>query len=108
MIYHDVEQNSEAWSALRLGKATGSNAACVMANDGKAFGDPAKEYALKIALEMKTGKAAEFSFSNYHMIRGQEQEPIARMRYEEENFLTIGNGGFFDCGRYGGSPDGLV
>ncbi len=27
MIFHDVEQNSEAWDALRLGKATASNAA---------------------------------------------------------------------------------
>lgn len=108
MIYHDVKQNEDAWSALRLGKATGSNSACYMANDGRAFGDPAKAYALKIALEIKTGKAAEYSFSNDHMIRGQEQEPIARMLYEEENFLTIGNGGFFDCGRHGDSPDGLI
>ena len=25
MQFHDVEQNSEAWDALRLGKATASN-----------------------------------------------------------------------------------
>jgi hypothetical protein len=108
MIYHDVEQNTDEWRLLRLGKVTGSNAACYMANDGKAFGEPAKSYALKIALEMKTGKVAEYSFSNDHMVRGQEQEPIARMRYEQENFLIVGNGGFFDCGRHGDSPDGLI
>lgn len=108
MIFHDVEQNGESWQLLRLGKATASNFSCFMANYGKAFGEPAKAYALKIALERINGVKAEHSFSNEHMERGQEQEPIARMLYEDEYFTTIGNGGFFDCGEYGDSPDGLV
>jgi hypothetical protein len=115
MIFHDVQQNSDEWYALRLGKVTASNFACIMANDGKgimadddkAFGEPAKRYALQIALERSTGTKAEFSFSNAHMERGHEQEPIARMLYEEMNFIDVGNGGFFDCGEYGDSPDGL-
>lgn len=108
MIFHDVEQNTDAWMALRTGKATASNFGCFMANDGKAFGDPAKKYALQIALERVTGKKAEFSFSNEHMERGHEQEPIARMLYEDEFFVDVTNGGFFDCGDWGDSPDGLV
>lgn len=108
MIFHDVEQNSDAWMELRCGKATASNFGCFMANDGKAFGDPAKRYALQIALELTTGKKADFSFSNEHMERGHEQEPVARMLYEEERFCDVGNGGFFDHGDYGDSPDGLV
>lgn len=108
MTFHDVEQNTEGWMDLRLGKATASNFGCFMANDGKAFGDPAKRYALQIALEISTGKRSEFSFSNEHMERGHEQEPVARMLYEEENFVDVSNGGFFDCGDYGDSPDGLV
>lgn len=108
MIFHDVQQNSDAWMALRLGKATCSNFACFMANDGKAFGDPAKRYALQLALELETGRKAEFSFSNEHMERGHEQEPVARMLYEDENFIEVTNGGFFDHGLYGDSPDGLV
>lgn len=94
--------------ALRLGKATASNFATFMANDGRAFGDPAKRYALQLALEIETNKKAEFSFSNDHMERGHEQEPVAVMLYEAENFVTVTNGGFFDCGAYGDSPDGLV
>jgi len=108
MRFHDVQQNSPEWDALRLGKATASNFACIMAHDGKAFGDPAKNYALRIALERITGRKAEYSFKNDDMARGQEQEPIARMLYEETYFAEVTNGGFFDHGTYGDSPDGLI
>ncbi len=106
--FHDVEQNTDAWQALRLGKATASNFGTFMANYGKAFGDPAHRYALQIALERLTGKKAEHGFSNDHMERGHEQEPIAKMLYADETFSTVTNGGFFECGDYGDSPDGLV
>lgn len=108
MIWYDVEQNTDAWNALRCGKPTASSFGLFMANDGKGFGDPAKRYALQIALEIVNGKKAEFSFSNDHMERGHEQEPIARMLYENEYFVDVLNGGFFDWGEYGDSPDGRV
>lgn len=104
----DVPQNTDEWMNLRLGKATASNFGCFMANYGRAFGEPAKRYALQIALERLTGKKAEHSFTNEHMERGHEQEPVARMLYAEEHFCEVSNGGFFDCGEYGDSPDGLV
>jgi hypothetical protein len=106
--FHDVPQNTDEWQALRLGKATASNFGTFMANYGKDFGDPAKRYALQIALERLTGRKAEHAFSNDHMERGHEQEPLARMLYAEENFCDVTNGGFFCCGQYGDSPDGLV
>lgn len=106
--FHDIEQNSEAWLQIRLGKATASNFGCFMANFGKAFGEPAKRYALQIALERITGNKASASFSNEHTERGQEQEPVARMLYEAETFCKVTNGGFFCCDTYGDSPDGLV
>jgi hypothetical protein len=79
-----------------------------MANYGKDFGDPAKREALRIALERLTGKKAEHSFSNDHTERGHEQEPLARMLYAAEHFAEVSNGGFFDCGDWGDSPDGLI
>jgi hypothetical protein len=106
--FHDVQQNTDEWQALRLGKATASSFGCFMANYGRAFGEPAQRYALQIALERLTGKKAEHSFSNDHMERGHEQEPVARMMYAEQHFADVQNGGFFDCGQYGDSPDGLV
>lgn len=108
MIFHDVEQNSDDWYALRLGKATASNFACFMAHEGKSFGDPAQRYALQLALEIETGRRAEYGFKNEDMERGHGQEPVARMLYEEEHFVDVSNGGFFCWGRYGDSPDGLV
>lgn len=108
MIFHDVQQNSDAWHELRLGKATASNFAVIMANAPNAFGDPAKRYALQIALERITGRKAVYGFSNDHMERGNEQEPLARMIYEDLFFADVSNGGFFDCGEYGDSPDGLI
>lgn len=108
MIFHDIEQNTEEWFALRAGKLTGSGFGKIMSNYGKAFGEPAKKYATTIAVEQITGKPISSDYSNAHMERGHEQEPIARMRYEDENFCDVLNGGFFECGNVGVSPDGLV
>ena len=107
-MFHDVEQNSEEWLELRKGKVTASYFPIIMANDGKAFGEPAKRYALKLALERKTGRRIEAGFSNEHTERGHALEPVARMRYESEYFTQITNGGFFDLVSYGDSPDGLI
>lgn len=108
MIFHDVEQNTPEWDELRLGKPGGSGAGLYMANYGKAFGEPAKDYALRLALERLTGRRAEYSFKNEHMERGHAQEPIAKMLYEEQNFVDVLNGGYFCHGTHGDSPDGRV
>jgi len=111
MIFHDVEQNSEEWFGLRLGKPTTSKFGVFMANYGKSFGDPAKKYAFKLAMEQVTGeKADEENFSNKYMELGHEYEPIANREYESETFNLVSNGGFCEHEKYnvGGSPDGLV
>lgn len=109
MRFHDVDQNTDEWLDLRCGKLTGSAVGSVMANFGKAFGEPAKKLAIVIACEQVTGKRSLIdSYSNAHMERGHEQEPLARGRYEEEFFCTVSKGGFFESGMLGCSPDGLV
>ncbi len=74
----------------------------------KLFNETATRYALKVALERIKGVKSEFSFTNAHMERGHAQEPVARMLYEEQTFCFVSNGGFFDHGDYGDSPDGLA
>jgi len=108
-MFHDVEQNTDDWLDLRVGNITGSAVKEVMANYGKDFGEPAKKRAISLAREQVTGKRSIIStYSNAHMERGHEQEPIARRLYEEQNFVTVTNGGFFEDDGLGCSPDGLV
>ena len=105
----DVRQNTDEWFDLRAGKLTSSKFGTIMANYGKAFGEPAKKYAVSIAIEQITGKRIEGqSFSNEHTERGHAQEPVARSLYEEETFCDVTNGGFWEGDFMGCSPDGMV
>ena len=109
MQFLDVPQNNDEWLDLRMGKVTGSSCSKMMANYGKPFGDPAKKAAVTIAIEQLTGKrSANESYRNSQMQRGHDQEPFARELYENTYFVDVTNGGFFDCGQCGCSPDGLV
>jgi hypothetical protein len=121
-MWHPVKQNTEdpcpccgkTWPLLRSGKVTGSSIGKVMAwhnkplKTGPKWGDPAHRLAVEIAVVELGGSATENDYSNSHMERGHEQEPIARALYEKEYFCSVSDGGFFDNGRTGSSPDGLV
>ena len=107
-MFLDIRQNSDAWLLARAGKVTGSAISKIMANYGKSFGEPAKKLAANIAVEQLTGQNISSNYSNEHMQRGHEQEPIARLMYEDELFCDVANGGFFDNDFTGCSPDGLV
>ena len=104
----DIDQNSDQWFDLRAGKLTGSAAGKIMANYGKAFGNPAHALAVQIALEQITGNTISSNYTNAHMDRGHEQEPIARAEYERTYFCDVLNGGFFDNDKTGVSVDGRV
>lgn len=108
-MWHDIDQNTDEWLDLRAGKVTGSSIAKVMANYPKAFGNPAKDLAATIAIEQLTGKRQNsIHYTNPHMDRGHVEEPIARALYEEKYFVDVTNGGFYDNGNTGSSPDGRV
>lgn len=108
-MWVDIEQNCDEWLALRAGKVTGSAIGKIMANFGKAFGDPAKALAATIAVEQLTGRRAlSCGYTNSHMDRGHEEEPLAIAAYENRYFVDVGHGGFYDNGDTGTSPDGRV
>ena len=110
-MWVDVEQNSEEWFNFRLGLATSSNFGKIMANFGKAFGNPAIEYAQKLALEIVTKERDETGPSGlWQFERGHEFEPVAIRRYELETLQTVTNGGFFHNleNTIGDSNDGNV
>lgn len=107
-----VDQRTDEWFKLRGGKVTGSAWSKIMAHCDKDkifFGKPALALAEKIAEERRTGKPIlEDGFANASMTNGILLEPTAIKRYEEEKFVEVSDGGFFNCGLHGSSPDGLI
>ena len=107
-MWINVPQNTDEWFSLRAGKTTGSSIGKVMANYGRAFGQPAKDHALNCAVERITGQPILATYQNMMMARGHEMEPFAKQLYSEKTGLEVEDGGFFDNGTTGCSPDGVV
>lgn len=116
MTFHDIEQGSDEWFELRIGKITSSHFAEIMVNsidrkgafsDVAKWGKDAEKYAMRLSLERKTGKRID-TFQNAWMNRGNELEPIARSKYENKTFQLVNNGGLFINDNLATSPDGLV
>ncbi len=109
-----IEQGTPEWFELRRGLATGSHFAEVMAEGkGKTEAVTRRNYRMKLALEIVTGKVLPnvYGFSsNKHTERGKELEPIARMLYESATGEIVQEVDFIRH-KYlaaGVSPDGLV
>jgi hypothetical protein len=102
MIHYDIEQNSEEWNALRLGKFTASTFADLfMAKTTAGY----KNAIIKVAFERVTGESEE-NYSNKWMQRGHEKEPFAVENYELFSFNTCENAGFYEYDEFtGASPD---
>ena len=110
MIHHDHQQGSPEWLAARKGCITGSR--FKDCRDKLKGGGPSKaciDYALDTARE-RAGGSAPAKFQNTAMRTGQEQESVARMRYERQTGNLVDEVGFFttDDGLFGLSPDGLI
>lgn len=103
--YHNVEQRSDEWFALRLGKITGSALGKVMSGEStKGF----KEIINKLATERVIGKRVEADgYISADMQRGIDLEDEAIEVFERETFIDISDGGFWEYSdTIGDSPDG--
>lgn len=81
--------------------------------DGKRVGDfseSAKNYAFRLAVESISGTPLDEGFSTWQMKRGNELEPEARRRHEEEAGVIVMRAGFVvtEDGAFGASADGLI
>jgi putative phage-type endonuclease len=111
IYYHDVEQGSDEWHALRRGMITASAVSRLITGTGKpANNDTSRTQLLQLLAERITGES-EPSFYNDDMARGHLLEPLARDIYarhqapvQECGFVTAD----FDGTVIGYSPDGLV
>jgi len=104
--FHEIAQDDE-WLQLRMGFVTSSNFATIMANYGKAFGNPAIQYAQRVAIEGVTKRSVE-NYTNQWMERGIELEEAARQMYSDMTFTDVAPGGFMEFGRFASSSDGLA
>jgi hypothetical protein len=105
-----VEQGTDEWFALRLGKLTGSRFPAIMPSSRQkegAFNDTQLKILKELAVERLTGIKTEF-FTNKYMEWGTETEPAAREYYELENFCIVKEVGFYPFGDFGDSPDGII
>lgn len=105
-----IDQGSPQWFAARLGKATGSRIADIIAKTKTGYATSRENYMAQLVCERMTQKVAE-SYSNSAMAWGTETEPLARAAYEVKTGLTVDQVGFVDhptIAMTGASPDGLV
>jgi len=104
---NSAEQGSNEWLLERLGHVTGSRVSDALAKKGTATRE---NYLWQLVAERLTGQVQE-SFTNAAMIRGTEQEPIARAAYEAHSGHFVDQIGFVkhpSLEWFGASPDGLV
>lgn len=110
--YIDCEQGSKEWFDARLGCATSSRIADIVAKRKRGTEELACRVNLRWELvgEFITGKPTEHYVSRW-MKEGKEKDPLARTEYEIRNNVTVETIGFcyHPAIKYAGaSPDGLV
>ena len=108
-IIKSIEQGSEAWHKMRLGKITASRMKDVLSKGrGKAPSKTAESYMFELIAERLTGEAKPF-FENDAMRWGTETEPQARAMYEVEADVDVEEVAFIIKNEWVGvSPDGLI
>jgi putative phage-type endonuclease len=108
-IIESMEQGSQEWLDLRLGKVTASKFKDVMTNGrGSNPSATAKTYMIKLVAEILRGEPLPF-FENDAMKWGTETEPQARAMYELKNDVEVKEVAFVELNEFVGvSPDGLV
>lgn len=108
-IIKEMEQGSDEWHQLRLGKVTASKMSDVLSKGrGTAPSKSAETYMMELLAERLTGEAKPF-FENDAMRWGTETEPQARFMYELKSGNTVEEVAFIELNEFVGvSPDGLV
>ena len=106
----DVIQGSDAWFAQRLGRATASRIADIIAKTKSGYSTSRENYCVELALERITGQRQEF-FTNDAMRWGTETEPLARAAYEAHTGAIVEEVAMVShptIEMSGASPDGCI
>ncbi len=112
MIYHDVEQGSPEWHALRLGLPTASRFDMILTPKTEKPSGSQKKLIYQLIGERFAHLMPERaeSFTSRAMQWGRDCEAEARRYYCLQKRCEVCNGGFCltDDGRFGASPDFLI
>jgi putative phage-type endonuclease len=103
-------QGSPEWFQARLGRATASRIADVVAKTKSGYSASRENYMAQLALERITGQATD-SYTNAAMQWGISVEPLARAAYEVHAGVLVEEVGMIEHPRIamaGASPDGLI
>ena len=105
-----MDQGSDEWFAIRIGKVTASRVADIIAKTKSGYSTSRDNYMAQLVCERLTGQKGE-SFTNAAMQHGTETEPLARAAYEALKDVLVDEVGFVPhptIKMAGASPDGLV
>jgi putative phage-type endonuclease len=108
--YNGIEQGTEEWLRVRLGKVTASGVADVLAKTKTGVSASRGNYLVKLAIQRTTG-AIEEGFTNDAMQWGKDNEAQARIAYEVKSGNFVDQIAFVDHSTikwFGASPDGLI
>ena len=111
MIYHDVDQNTDAWRQLRLGIPTSSAFDKILTPKKLERSKQADAYMYRLLAEWVAGTPLyEEDYQNRHMERGQAYQDQAVAAYEGLQEVETSPGGFWtiDSGMAGCSPDRMA
>ena len=106
----NIIQGSEAWFAQRLGRATASRIADIIAKTKSGYSTSRENYCVELALERITGNRQEF-YTNDAMKWGTETEPLARAAYEARTGAIVDEVAMVPhptIAMAGASPDGCI
>ena len=109
-VYNGIEQGTEEWLKIRLGKVTASGVADVLAKTKTGVSASRGNYLIKLAIQRVTGVVEE-SFTNDAMQWGKDHEDQARVAYEVASGNFVDQVAFVDHPTikwFGASPDGLI
>jgi putative phage-type endonuclease len=105
-----MDQGSESWFQVRIGKVTASRVADVIAKTKTGYSASRDNYMAQLVCERLTGQKGE-SFTNAAMQHGTDTEPLARAAYEALKDVLVDEVGFVPhptIEMAGASPDGMV
>jgi putative phage-type endonuclease len=105
-----MDQGTEEWFTIRIGKVTASRVADVIAKTKTGYSASRDNYMAQLVCERLTGQKGE-SFTNAAMQHGTETEPLARAAYEALQDVLVDEVGFVShptIEMAGASPDGMV